>query len=840
MMCWICPECGRENSPALRDCPSCPPASAQPSKPVEATSTYANGGIRASDGILALAHNLETIHAFPILATVPEQLAEFHENGHSSHVPATATLTQESALDPALQLTASFNFDEEVVAPTYEAMLVLAEETLAIPLKESVDSLVRPLVESLELTESVESVELVAPPRQAVAEDTLPSPISVETEPEVQAREEVVQEVVAPVEVPYTELKAEPVDSNSAQEPISEPSQPAEFCLAEQPPTTAEEPPVTLPAAPLESYSLHAMIDGSLTEERAQPEQPTAIAAVEETATQASPIDPAQIIEIPPTPAVSEAPQNPEVLEAQPTEAPMVVSPALPESASAPEVGQPEAPTQADPINAPQSVEAETPQPTEIADPEASANTPPAPPESASAPEVGQPEAPTVAAAADYPTQAEPINAPQFVEAEAPQPSETAEPETSANTPPAPLGSDPVPADTTQPEQSPTTPAPAEVTSQDRVEVAASQAEGVAHLEQPISAPSSETPSLVLPVDASATFPEPAEPQAPEPTSGSTPSDDFALDPPASGLAVPQLSAEATADLAAPVSDAQLTIDWDAPAGPPLPTVDTDEISAALAAEAEEIVEVITRNLEIERAAIRAVAASFERRCATSLLSAPSEIVKAPAPPVVEWFSFSDPHHRPIAPPPANLDSLTAGPQSPTLAGPCLPPELRNPTESPVAKTSRKSRSMPGWVVSFVAAMFLLLIVVTLFRYYNSQSDGTASTPAQSGSQTTAAQAEAIAGSLEISGLRLVKSWSGKQQIRFLIINHSAQDLSGVTAQVTVKSDGSPVLLIQAPIRYLASNQSKEVRTDLDSDVPASALSDWQALRTEIRLTTQQ
>src|SRR5271154_5228895 len=103
MLCWICPECGRECSPALRDCPSCPPASERSSSPAEASRAT-----RANDGILALAHNLETIHAFPIHAAVPEPAAQALENGHSTngagHGHGTSTLTEEAHLEPAPEL----------------------------------------------------------------------------------------------------------------------------------------------------------------------------------------------------------------------------------------------------------------------------------------------------------------------------------------------------------------------------------------------------------------------------------------------------------------------------------------------------------------------------------------------------------------------------------------------------------------------------------------------------------------------------------------------------------------------------------------------------------------
>ena len=102
---------------------------------------------------MALAQNLETIHAFPLLTSIPERRL-LAANGQSVNtVTASATPT----LDPS-----------NVTAPTAEAMIVLVEETLAIPVKQTVDFLVRPLVESAELVSEVDAAQEVQPVLEAV------------------------------------------------------------------------------------------------------------------------------------------------------------------------------------------------------------------------------------------------------------------------------------------------------------------------------------------------------------------------------------------------------------------------------------------------------------------------------------------------------------------------------------------------------------------------------------------------------------------------------------------------------------------------------------------------
>src|SRR5450755_3867991 len=99
MLCWICPECGRDCSPAVRECPSC---------------TQRQGAL--TNGVLSMVEALRAAPPVPLLASAPQQYLLFGlTNGHSSTTTETA---------------------------------VLAEEEPAVPASETIDSLVRPLVES--------------------------------------------------------------------------------------------------------------------------------------------------------------------------------------------------------------------------------------------------------------------------------------------------------------------------------------------------------------------------------------------------------------------------------------------------------------------------------------------------------------------------------------------------------------------------------------------------------------------------------------------------------------------------------------------------------------------
>ncbi|HTS49334.1 MAG TPA: hypothetical protein VMH05_15385 [Bryobacteraceae bacterium] len=557
-------------------------------------------------GILALAHNLETIHALPLLAPVTEQSIQNVENGRDSYISATATLIEENPIQPGPEFPSRFVLEDRA-APAEQALLVLAEETLAIPVKQTVDSLVRPLVESVDAADDTQ----LSPKAEAglVAETQspdVPSDVSV-VEPETSSE---------PAAAPELEAAVDPAEDQTPE------------------PETSIAPLAQVPPA-LEAPS----ITGSTSEAAAVPE-----------------------------PRASEPEQAPE------------------------------------------------------------------------------PEVLPVMAAAE-------LNASPEVQAVA-SPEQVDILQLALNLEPPPL--DP----------------PAQGADAVECEVA--------------SEPSGQPAALTL------------------------------------GTSEPE-----------PAQDQQDARDLEA----------SEALLGALELHAEALVGAIHSELEAERAAIAQLAVSFQQCCSTALLAAPAEIVTAPAPPVFEWIRTPRPILQPMPPPAGNLVGQNAQPSAPTLAGPCLSPELRNLTELENPKRLRKSRPFPGWMASLLGATLLVLLAVTSLQYFGSQNDAKASTdPGSQNAATANGAGEALNKTVEISGLRLATTWTGKQQVRFLIVNHSDRDLSGVTVQVAVRSSdlasgAAPILLIHAPLRSLGPYQSKEIRTDLDSGLPASALSDWQSLRTEVQVT---
>jgi chemotaxis protein histidine kinase CheA len=272
------------------------------------------------------------------------------------------------------------------------------------------------------------------------------------------------------------------------------------------------------------------------------------------------------------------------------------------------------------------------------------------------------------------------------------------------------------------------------------------------------------------------------------------------------------------------------------------------EEAERLQREAEEAA--LLARFEAEQAAIRAVAASFEQRPTFALLCEVGETVVAPAAPSTEWIRTPRPQIRPCPPKDLNFASLAWSPATTPLAGPCLPRDLHLVDLGSVTrKPDRKGFGVPTWILSVVLATSVFLGVGALLQYLGASRDSKASPasasataqaiPASSG---TAARQDATAKFLEVAGLRVVTAWNHKQQLHYVVVNHSGSDLPGMAVRIAVRrfeaaSSATPLFTVDASLPSLGPYQSKEVRTDLDSDASASAIPDWQSLRAEVEVS---
>jgi hypothetical protein len=252
---------------------------------------------------------------------------------------------------------------------------------------------------------------------------------------------------------------------------------------------------------------------------------------------------------------------------------------------------------------------------------------------------------------------------------------------------------------------------------------------------------------------------------------------------------------------------------------------------------------------ELEQAAIHAIQASFGEQPATSLLTAPAEIVAAPAPPA-QFMRSQKPKFTAIAPGNIAHGAVLAPPQAPPLAGPSLPPQLLNFDHQ--NSSLRRNRSQHSWLISLLVATIVILGAVSLLQYLTQDRETKAASitaPSQAANKATPVpqapvlQEHPAARSVEVAGVRIVMGPNKKPQLQYIVVNHSSAEITGLNIRIAVRSvdalAGPPLFSVSSVVAALGPNQSKEIRADLNSSIQPSAIPDWQSLRTEILIGRQ-
>lgn len=278
-------------------------------------------------------------------------------------------------------------------------------------------------------------------------------------------------------------------------------------------------------------------------------------------------------------------------------------------------------------------------------------------------------------------------------------------------------------------------------------------------------------------------------------------------------------------------------------------------LGQALELHAESLLESLQQQIEAYESQIGAIVASFQVQPNVALLPGASAIVAAPAPAAVEWIKAAIPRITGCKPAEISFHSLTSPAQAPTLAGPCLPPELQNfilETQSGRA-AARSKVGPPAWILSLVIATTLFLGAGALLQRLAANRDArqAAATPpstSQPAASTPAAPAfeqHPMARFVEVTGLRVVTDPDHRAQVQYIVVNHAGVELSGMVIRVAVRSSqdpssAAPLFSVSAVIPSLGPHQSKEIRTDLDSRLQPSNIPDWQHLRTDVQVGSAQ
>jgi hypothetical protein len=195
---------------------------------------------------------------------------------------------------------------------------------------------------------------------------------------------------------------------------------------------------------------------------------------------------------------------------------------------------------------------------------------------------------------------------------------------------------------------------------------------------------------------------------------------------------------------------------------------------------------------------------------------------------------------------------------------PAAPPATAVVKVEPVAgvPAEPEKRTVPGWVVSVLVAVTLFLGCVSIWLYVsrdapaepqsnsgspNTATPGTAPATAATGASAASApagQQHPLIRYVEITGLRISADLNKRTTVKYVLVNHSAADISDATLNVIVRSAFSrpqqpPVCVFPVKVAALGPYESKEFVVAIETPVRTLELPDWQNLRAEIQVIGQ-
>lgn len=232
---------------------------------------------------------------------------------------------------------------------------------------------------------------------------------------------------------------------------------------------------------------------------------------------------------------------------------------------------------------------------------------------------------------------------------------------------------------------------------------------------------------------------------------------------------------------------------------------------------------------------------------------------EGPTLPFAPMQNYSPATSRSILPRPPRRQILAAdsGPRI-TLPGPTLPPELTRLLDANVVtvigeQTAQRAKEAihppkpggpPGWLVSAGVMLLLLTAALALVFYLYPRAVADAK-PAPMPAEAATANAPTGSSSplskfIEVTGFRIVVDSNKKSEVQYLVVNHSAADVSNVNVFITlhgVKPGQPPVCRFSFKVPSLGPFESKEMSSPIEKVPPTFSLPPWQDLRADVQIS---
>jgi hypothetical protein len=200
-------------------------------------------------------------------------------------------------------------------------------------------------------------------------------------------------------------------------------------------------------------------------------------------------------------------------------------------------------------------------------------------------------------------------------------------------------------------------------------------------------------------------------------------------------------------------------------------------------------------------------------------------------------------HAQPVATAPPPPPVMHTAPQAPPPEPPPPAEPAFAPAFSAVVVPPARKRGLPTWLLTVLFAAGFVGIVFGVYKLVN-RAPAAPAAAVESPAAKPGAPVNPIQRFVEIAGVRFVEDPKHKDQtiVRFLLVNHSDADLTGVGGNVTLwgstrhsEEDAEGSFTFNTDLK---SNESKELTEPLNTKKKIYELPDWQNLTADLQVTS--
>jgi hypothetical protein len=179
------------------------------------------------------------------------------------------------------------------------------------------------------------------------------------------------------------------------------------------------------------------------------------------------------------------------------------------------------------------------------------------------------------------------------------------------------------------------------------------------------------------------------------------------------------------------------------------------------------------------------------------------------------------------------------------------PPEAPAPAPAgttapqPVAVPPPRGAVIPVWVLSIILILAFLGLGASIYwgmQYFRGRSEAGSGPPLAMENPVKGAKTNPIQRYIEVTGIRLVQNAKKKTEARFLLVNHSNAEITGLEGTVTIwgrtrKSDEEAEGTFRFKAPSLGPYEAKEAVAPIDTRLKIYELPDWQNITAEVQIT---